>query len=103
MCANRQLEWNNVEVTLTDPTHIRVQDVFEETVEELDFRERVVEMALGYGYLIVATPTQCFIYTLPNWNTPHMFDLRSSPNLIVQAEKYVLPRGSTRCCAHPDL
>lgn len=86
--VGRQLEWNNVEVELTDATHIRVRDVFEETVEQLDFRERVVEMALGYGYLIVATPSQCFLYTLPNWNTPHMFDLRAPVNLIVQSEKH---------------
>lgn len=86
--VGRQLEWNNVEVTLTDSKHIRVQDVFDETVEELDFRDRVVDMALGYGYLIVAKATQCFIYTLPNWNTPHMFDLRAPVNLIIQAEKH---------------
>lgn len=45
-------------------------------------------MALGFGYLIIAMPSQCYIYTIPNWNTPHPFDLRAPVNLIVQSEKH---------------
>ncbi|GLE08616.1 hypothetical protein PINS_up019920 [Pythium insidiosum] len=58
-----------------------------ETLEEIDFvRDRVIEMSFGYGFLIVCTATQCFIYNSQNWNTPHIFDLRTTVNLIVQSE-----------------
>ena len=60
-----------------------------ETIEELDFaRDRVIEMSLGHGYLIVATSTQCYIYTTQNWNTPHIFDLRTTVNLIIQSDRH---------------
>ncbi|RHY30362.1 hypothetical protein DYB32_004381 [Aphanomyces invadans] len=46
----------------------------------------VIEMSLGYGFLIVCTATQCFIYNFQNWNTPHIFDLRAAVNFILQSE-----------------
>jgi intraflagellar transport protein 80 len=45
-------------------------------------------MSLGYGHLIVVTATQCFIYNVQNWNTPHIFDLRDITSLLIQAEKH---------------
>ena len=87
--VDRTLEWNNIEVKLVDPKKIRVQDIVNETIEELEFaRDRVIEMSLGFGYLIVATSTQCFIYTTQNWNTPHIFDLRTTVSLILQSERH---------------
>lgn len=85
-----QLSWQNFECVLTDPLHIAVTDVFNESTEELDFRDRVVEMALGYGHLVVATPSQCYLYNVNNWNTPHMFDLRGTVSLIILSEKHFL-------------
>ncbi|KDO33773.1 hypothetical protein SPRG_01653 [Saprolegnia parasitica CBS 223.65] len=85
--VDRHLQWNKIEVTLKDPRKIVVHDVMNETVEELDFvRDRVIEMSLGYGFLLVCTATQCFIYNSTNWNTPHIFDLRAAVNFIIQSE-----------------
>ncbi|KAF0693598.1 Aste57867_15463 [Aphanomyces stellatus] len=85
--VDRHLQWNKIEVTLKDPRKIHVHDVLNETVEELDFvRDRVIDMSLGYGFLIVCTATQCFIYNFQNWNTPHIFDLRAAVNFILQSE-----------------
>jgi intraflagellar transport protein 80 len=68
-----------------------VQDVGSDTKEVLDFaRDRVVEMALGHGHLVVATATQCFIYAVTNWNTPHIFDLRGAVSLIALAPRHFL-------------
>ncbi|RHY74799.1 hypothetical protein DYB34_009094, partial [Aphanomyces astaci] len=50
----------------------------------------VIEMSLGYGFLIVCTATQCFIYNFQNWNTPHIFDLRAAVNFILQSECHFL-------------
>jgi len=86
--VERQTEWNNVECMLVEPTKVRVQDVFNETMEELDFRDRVLEMSLGFGHLICATATQCHIYNVNNWNTPHIFDLRNPVNVIIQSSTH---------------
>jgi len=92
---NETLSWNNIEVELTEPTHIKVQDVFAETVEELDFRDRVIEMALGYGYLIACTASQCYLYNCGNWNTPHIFDVRAPVNLIIQSDRHFIMVDNT--------
>lgn len=83
----RVLTWNKIEVTLVDPRKVHIHDVLNETLEEIDFvRDRVIEMSFGHGFLVVCTATQCFIYSSQNWNTPHIFDLRATVNLIVQSE-----------------
>ncbi|KAJ0407537.1 hypothetical protein P43SY_006855 [Pythium insidiosum] len=85
--VERVLTWNKIEIKLVDPRKIHVHDVMNETLEEIDFvRDRVIEMSFGYGFLIVCTATQCFIYNSQNWNTPHIFDLRTTVNLIIQSE-----------------
>ncbi len=38
----------------------------------------------GYGYLIVATATQCHVYNTNNLNTPHIFDLKDTVTLLLQ-------------------
>mmetsp|Transcript_43977 Transcript_43977/g.71548 ORF Transcript_43977/g.71548 Transcript_43977/m.71548 type:complete len:763 (+) Transcript_43977:114-2402(+) len=83
----RGAQWKNLEIMLGADNKLRVQDAVAETVEELDFRDRVVKLALGYGHLIAATATQCHIYAINNWNTPHIFDVKDTVNLIVPAEK----------------
>lgn len=45
-------------------------------------------MSIGYGNLIAATASQCYIYNIPNWNTPHIFDLKDSVAFILQSHKY---------------
>jgi len=87
---SRQLEWRRITATLEENNHIRVRDVLSETVEELDFRDRIIKVALGFGHLIAATVTQCCIYNTNNWNTPHIFDLKDTVTLIVQCERAFL-------------
>ena len=87
----RRQEWNNFEATLVGQRVINVQDVVSETYETLDFnRDRVVEMALGYGYLVVSTTTQCFVYSVTNFNTPYIFDSPETVSLIQLSEKFFL-------------
>jgi hypothetical protein len=52
--------------------------------EDLEFKDRIIKMSLGFGHLVVATATQCSIYNVNNWNTPHIFDLKDTVNLIMQ-------------------
>lgn len=82
--VDRSFSWQNTDVTLDERNTIIVHDILNETKEELDFRDRVTDMSLAYGALVVTTNTQCFVYQQSNWNTPHVEDLKEPPTLIVQ-------------------
>eukprot|EP00752_Nemacystus_decipiens_P011443 g10162.t1 len=87
----RSIEWDNFEAVLVSPSKIKVSDVGSDVVEELDFSAcRVVEMSLAFGHLLAATHNQVFIYSVTNWNTPHILDMRGATSLIVQAETHFL-------------
>jgi intraflagellar transport protein 80 len=51
--------------------------------EDLDFRERVVNMSMKHNHLIVCTTTQCYVYNVMNWSSPFVFDVKDSIYLIV--------------------
>lgn len=66
-------------------------DILSENVEfkeHLNFNERVINMSVGHGNLVATTASQVHIYNIPNWNTPHIFELRDSVAFIVQSQKY---------------
>lgn len=85
---NRRLEWNNYEATLIKRKVIEVRDVGNETREELEISDRVVQLEFGFDYLVVITPAQCHVYSVVNWNTPAIFDLKNtSVSAILLAEK----------------
>ena len=66
---------------------MRVHDVLKEDIEDLDFRDKVINWSLGFAHLVVATATQCWIYDVQSWNTPHVFDVKDTINLILQSKK----------------
>ncbi|KAI9103258.1 WD40-repeat-containing domain protein [Phlyctochytrium arcticum] len=75
---HRRLEWKNQEVTILDDHRIHIQEVLQGSTENLEFRDRVVKASLGFGYLVVATATQCHIYNERNWNTPAIVDMATN-------------------------
>uniref|UniRef100_A0A7S0WTZ1 Intraflagellar transport protein 80 homolog n=1 Tax=Chlamydomonas leiostraca TaxID=1034604 RepID=A0A7S0WTZ1_9CHLO len=83
-------EDGRVRVNQEDDHKVVVQDMLSETVDELEFRDKVIKLSLGYDHLIVATSTQCHIYSTSNWNTPHIFDLKDTVTLVLQAERHFL-------------
>ena len=55
------------------------------------FRDRIIHVSMKLGHLVVATTSQCSVYTTRNWNTPVIFDLRDGAvTLIVQSERHFL-------------
>lgn len=56
--------------------------------EDLDFRERVVNMSMKHNHLIVCTTTQCYVYNVMNWTSPFVFDVKDTIYLIIQGAKY---------------
>lgn len=89
--VERRLEWKNFEMTLVANKKIDVRNVLNNTTEKLDFRDRVIKTSLAYNHLVVATSSQVYVYSVKNWNTPMIFDLREgNVTLITQAERYFL-------------
>jgi len=83
--VDRSFSWQNTDISLDENNQITVHDVLNETTDELDyFRDRVTDMSLAYGCMVVTTNTQCYIYQQNNWSTPHVEDLKDPPTLIVQ-------------------
>lgn len=89
--VGKKYEWKNTEATLVSPRKLRVEDVLNETVDDLEFpRDRVVEIGIGYDWLVVMTITQCYVYSLQNLNTPHIFDIRAPPHFIHMCKRHFL-------------
>jgi intraflagellar transport protein 80 len=55
--VDRQLTYANIEATLDQDNKINVTDCLHEMSEDLDFRERVVNMSLQFGFMVVCTTT----------------------------------------------
>lgn len=87
-CANGEIQfgsvlekkvtWKDYLVTLKTEDTIEVRELTggSTSATELltDFRDPVVKMSIAYGHLVVATPTQVFMYKTTNWHTPVTFD-----------------------------
>ncbi|CAK9809405.1 Intraflagellar transport protein 80 homolog [Anthophora plagiata] len=88
---DRRLEWNNYEAILVTRKVIEVRDVGNEIRETLEISDRVVQLEFGFDHLVVITPAQCHIYSVTNWNTPAIFDLKNtSVSAVLLAEKHFL-------------
>ena len=85
---DKLVEWTSFSARLVDSREVVVEDVLSEMRDSLDFRDRVTDMSMGYGYLVVATSTQCYVYNLTNLNTPHIFDLNCTVNFIIQSDQH---------------
>eukprot|EP00916_Digyalum_oweni_P014638 GHVL01024008.1.p1 GENE.GHVL01024008.1~~GHVL01024008.1.p1 ORF type:complete len:496 (+),score=62.76 GHVL01024008.1:911-2398(+) len=73
--VNRTVVWKHITAFLDDNNIILVKDELNTTTEELDFKDRVVDFALGFDHLVVITVGQVHIYHSANWNSPHVEDL----------------------------
>jgi len=74
---------------------VTVNDVLNESTEDLEFRDRVVTMSIGFGYLVVTTGTQCCIYNLQNLATPTILEIKDVVSFILQSDKYFLTVDNT--------
>ncbi|XP_063162565.1 intraflagellar transport protein 80 homolog isoform X1 [Candoia aspera] len=83
--------WKNFGITLTKRRTMEVRNVLNDAVDLLEFRDRVIKASLNFGHLVVSTSLQCYIFSVKNWNTPLIFDLKEGTvSLILQAERHFL-------------
>nr|CAH8839961.1 unnamed protein product [Trichobilharzia regenti] len=102
---NRRTEWNGYEACVIDEKTVVVNNLHNESIERLEFRDRVSKMSFGYNYLIVVTITQCYVYNIKNFNTPAIMDLKEcNVTCIAQCQKYfALADGSSVYVYNYDL
>ncbi|XP_054006433.1 intraflagellar transport protein 80 homolog isoform X2 [Hylaeus anthracinus] len=88
---DRRLEWNNYVATLVKRKVIEVRHIGNEIRETLEISDRVVQLEFDFDHLVVITPAQCHVYSVVNWNTPAIFDLKNtSVSAVLLAEKHFL-------------
>ncbi|CAH8502920.1 unnamed protein product [Heterobilharzia americana] len=86
---DRRIEWNGFEACVTDEKTVIVHNLRNESVERLEFRERVSKISFGFNYFIVVTVTQCYVYNTKNFNTPGIVDLKEyNVTYVAQCQKY---------------
>ncbi|CAH1117583.1 unnamed protein product [Phaedon cochleariae] len=89
--VEREVHYMNFTALVSEKKLVTVKNVIDETNEQLELPERVIQLALRYNHLVLTTPTQCYIYNTTNWNTPAIFDLKDgSVILLLLCEKHML-------------
>lgn len=76
--VDRKIAWDSYSATLTDSKKLLLQNVAKDTTNELEQRDKVIKMSMGYGYVVVCTSTTCSCYNLQRIQTPVQFDLRDA-------------------------
>nr|CCC94502.1 conserved hypothetical protein [Trypanosoma congolense IL3000] len=87
---DRKMYWSHYCVTLMDGNRLIVQDVLTDVVEELEQRDKVIKVELGYGYLVSCTTTQCSCYSMERLSAPVQFDLRDVVITLILGQKHLL-------------
>ncbi|KAL7739708.1 hypothetical protein ACLKA6_012690 [Drosophila palustris] len=85
--VEQQLISRNLKATSTSRKSIALQDMANGTNDVLDFPQRVINFALGYGHLVVATTHQLHIYNEKYVNTPIIIDGRNDVRIIEVGKK----------------
>jgi intraflagellar transport protein 80 len=62
--VERTVSWQNLEIKLDENNKLLLTDLEQCASTDIDFRDRLIDMKVGYGYLIVVTAGQCHIYPL---------------------------------------
>lgn len=84
----REYSWKSYNCSQTGRKVIAIKDIITDQNDQLDYPDRVIQIALGFNHLVIATVKQCFIHKLTSWNTPVTFDLKEGTiSMILLAEK----------------
>ena len=85
---SRRVDWMNYELALVSRKSLLVRDINNDVEEKLEFSERIIQFSIGYKRIVAVTTAQCYIYSVTNFNTPHIMELKEgSVSIILMAEK----------------
>ena len=85
---DRAVSWKNIEVRLDENNKLIVTDFQTDGFADIDFNERLIDMTLGYDFLIVVTNNQCHIYNIDNLKAPYKFDIKEKVKMILMSPKF---------------
>ena len=85
--VDRKKHWRHLMAAMSDSRKVLVHNMQNDTVEDLETRDRIIKLSIGYGYLILATATQCAVYDVNRFNSPVLFDVRDAVVHVAQSEK----------------
>ncbi|CAG9531173.1 unnamed protein product, partial [Cercopithifilaria johnstoni] len=90
--VEKRITWRNIEAIQTKCQMIDIRDVLSDVAcEKLELRDRITKLSFGFEQLVVATIKQCYIFSIKNWNTPIIMDLKEcNVTLIMLCNKYFL-------------
>lgn len=88
-------QWKHLELKQESASRLHVYDLPNGTSDVLEFKDRVCSFSLVFDRLVVATPSQCFVYGGGYWNTPIAFDIKGVPRLLQQSSSNLLVGDST--------
>ncbi|TDG44841.1 hypothetical protein AWZ03_008738 [Drosophila navojoa] len=88
--VEQQVISRNLKATSTGRKCIALQDIANGSKDVLEFPQRVINFALGYGHLVVATTHQLHIYNEKYINTPIIIDGRNDVRVIEVGKKYFM-------------
>nr|XP_026488740.1 intraflagellar transport protein 80 homolog [Vanessa tameamea] len=87
---DREYTWKNFACTQTGRKVISIKNILTDQNDQLDYPDRVIQIALRYNHLVIATVKQCFIHKLTSWNTPVTFDLKEGTiSMILLSERCI--------------
>ncbi|CAG4943709.1 unnamed protein product [Colias eurytheme] len=87
---DREYTMKNYACTQIGRKVVAIKDIITDQSDQLDYPDRVIQIALGFNHLVIATVKQCFIHKLTSWNTPVTFDLKEGTiNMILLAERCI--------------
>ncbi|CAG9859174.1 unnamed protein product [Phyllotreta striolata] len=88
--VEREVQYENFVALIKEKKLVVVKNILDDTEEQLELPERIIQLAMKYSHLVITTPSQCYIYNTNNWNTPAIFDLKDgSVILLLLAEKHM--------------
>lgn len=68
---------------------IELQDIVTQTVDKIDFPDRIIKWEIGYGHLVVATTNQVHVYNEKYINTAlAIIDGRPDVKALILGKKY---------------
>ncbi|XXQ38186.1 WD domain, G-beta repeat [Plasmodiophora brassicae] len=98
--VDRAVQWRHLEATLNDHNQVIVSnalvDVGGKAFEQLEFSDRVIELAIGWRHLVVATTRHIYSYHVDAFSTPNIFDIKGGAaiHLIHVAERFFVVVGA---------
>ncbi|KAM7352319.1 intraflagellar transport protein Oseg5 isoform 2-T2 [Cochliomyia hominivorax] len=88
--VQKQLISKNLKATTTGRKSLHIENILNGSSDPVEFTDRIINFALGYGHLIVATSNQIHIYNEKYLNTPIIIDGRTDVRIIEVGKKFFM-------------